>query len=65
MEKTPHVLLAGHGANKFAEEQGIPTLPPGALVSEYAKFALEAYKKGARAQTEIGDRDVRITLLCL
>lgn len=58
MEKTPHVLLAGHGANKFAEEQGIPTLPPGDLVSDYARSALEAFKKGAQAQTEIGHSDV-------
>lgn len=55
MEKTPHVLLAGQGANKFAEEQGIPKLPPGALISEYARTALGAFKKGAQAQTEIGD----------
>lgn len=60
MEKTPHVLLAGQGANKFAREQGVPTLAPGALVSDYARAALEAYKKGAKAQTEIGDKNVCI-----
>lgn len=59
MEKTPHVLLAGQGANKFAKEQGVPTLAPGALVSDYARVALEAFKKGAQAQTEIGEKDVR------
>lgn len=55
MEKTPHVLLAGHGANKFAKEQGIPTLPEGKLVSKYALEALENFKKhGNDNRTEIG-----------
>lgn len=60
MEKTPHVLLAGQGANRFAKEQGIPTLAPGDLVSDYAKQALAAFKSGAQAQTEIGHPDVCI-----
>lgn len=55
MERTPHVLLAGTGALRFAKEQGILALAPGALVSDYAKKALEAYKRGAQPQTEIGD----------
>lgn len=37
MEKTPHVLLVAEGAREFAIEQGIPLLPPGALVTEGAK----------------------------
>lgn len=58
MEKTPHVLLAGEGAKKFAIQQGVPILEPGALVSDYARVALAAYKQGAAAQTEIGDKNV-------
>lgn len=58
MEKTPHVLLAGAGANKFANEQGVPALPPGSLVSDYAKLALEMYKKGDKARIEIGQTEV-------
>lgn len=56
MEKTPHVLLAGEGARRFAQAQGIPLVAPGALVSDYARYALEVFKKGATAQTEIGER---------
>lgn len=53
MEKTPHVLLAGAGANKFATEQGVPRLPPGSLVSPYAKLALEKFKKHGEHSTEV------------
>nr|CAI5839903.1 unnamed protein product [Callosobruchus analis] len=45
MEKTPHVMFAGSGANRFAREQGVPTVPPGSLVSESAKRSLEMFKK--------------------
>ncbi|XP_076270316.1 isoaspartyl peptidase/L-asparaginase [Rhynchophorus ferrugineus] len=57
MDKTPHILLAGAGANKFAAEQGVPTLPPGSLVSPYAKQALEEYKRRKDTRTEIGARN--------
>ncbi|CAH1135580.1 unnamed protein product [Ceutorhynchus assimilis] len=56
MEKTPHILLAGAGANKFANNQGIPTVAPGSLVSPYARKALEEYKKSKDQRTEIGER---------
>lgn len=58
MEKTPHVLLAGHGANKFAREQGIETLPEGTLVSKYALEALEDFKKTGDNRTEIGAKNI-------
>jgi L-asparaginase / beta-aspartyl-peptidase len=41
MEKTPHVLLVAGGAREFAIEQGIPLLPPGALVAPLAKLKWE------------------------
>lgn len=62
MEKTPHVLLAGAGANKFAKEQGVPTLPEGSLVSDYAKLALERYKKGDKARIEIGQTTTEVII---
>ena len=34
MQLTPHVLLAGPGAQAFAAEQGVPLLPAGSLVTE-------------------------------
>ncbi|XP_063916766.1 isoaspartyl peptidase/L-asparaginase-like [Zophobas morio] len=55
MEKTPHVLLAGVGANRFAKDQGVPTVPPGSLVSKYATEALEDFKEHGDNRTEIGD----------
>lgn len=53
MERTPHVLLAGTGANKFAAEQGVPRLPPDSLVSPYAKLALEEFKIHGEHSTEV------------
>ncbi|XP_049826433.1 isoaspartyl peptidase/L-asparaginase isoform X2 [Aethina tumida] len=57
MEKTPHVLLAGAGANKFAKEQGIPTVPPGSLVTRYAIQALHDFAKTGEVRTEIGAKN--------
>lgn len=55
MEKTPHLLLAGAGANRFAKERGVPTVPPGSLVTKYARRALEEFKRrGGDDRTEIG-----------
>ena len=33
MEKTPHVLLVGDGADAFARAQGVPAIVPGSLVT--------------------------------
>nr|AEE61641.1 unknown [Dendroctonus ponderosae] len=53
MERTPHVLLAGVGANRFAKEQGIVRLAEGSLVSPYAKLTLEEFRKQQITGTEI------------
>ncbi|KAJ8966053.1 hypothetical protein NQ314_003761 [Rhamnusium bicolor] len=53
--KTPHLLLAGVGANRFAKEQGIPTVSPGRLVTKYAQIALQQFKaRGGDDRTEVG-----------
>lgn len=57
MEKTPHVLLAGAGAYKFAVEQGAPRVPPGTLVSPQAQKDFEEFKKTKVLRTEIGDQN--------
>lgn len=44
MERTPHVLLVGQGAREFAVEQGVPLLPPGALVTPRARARWEKKK---------------------
>lgn len=45
LEKTPHVMLAGEGANQFAAAHGHPQVPPDTLVTPHAKEELETYKK--------------------
>lgn len=66
MLKTNHTYLGGENVMKFAREHGFEILPPGSLVTEYAKEALEEYKKQhhagmdvSNAPTEIGDRRPR------
>lgn len=44
MEKTRHKYLAGDGAMTFAKEDGFELLPPGALVTENSKKALDEFK---------------------
>lgn len=50
MEKTPHCFLTGHGAEKFAEDMGIPQVPVEKLITERTKKHLEKEKleKGAQ-----------------
>lgn len=64
MDKTRHVCLGGQGAMRFAKEQGFEILyPPGQLITDYAREALEEFKKElelgmdvTNAKTEIGNR---------
>ncbi|KAL3274416.1 hypothetical protein HHI36_015807 [Cryptolaemus montrouzieri] len=55
MEKTPHTFLAGHGANRFAKENGMKILSPGSLVTKDALYALEYFKKHGGIQGDCGD----------
>lgn len=55
MEKTPHVMLVGEGAKRFANEQGVPDVPIEKQVTEYAKASLEITQKtGVSGTTELG-----------
>lgn len=45
MDKTPHVLLAGPGANKFAADHGHNEVDPDTLITPYAREELAEYKK--------------------
>lgn len=63
MEKTPHNFLGFHGANEFIKQQkDFELLKPNALVTDYAKDALEDWKKSQKtggllfAKTEIGHK---------
>ena len=54
MEKTPHVMLVGEGAKRFANEQGVPEVPIEKLVTEFAKACLERTQKtGVSGITEL------------
>lgn len=46
MEKTPHTLIVGEGAIKFANEIGAEHAPPGSLVTKEAQAGLEKFIKG-------------------
>lgn len=45
MEKSPHVMLAGEGAEKFAGEQGIQIVDPSYFYTERRKKALDEIRK--------------------
>ncbi|XP_058811641.1 probable isoaspartyl peptidase/L-asparaginase GA20639 [Topomyia yanbarensis] len=62
--KTPHNFLAGDGAMRFAKQESIEILdPPGQLVTDFARMALEEWKEGQLrgeveyARTEIGSEN--------
>lgn len=55
MDKSPHTLLVGEGANRFAEKQGVPTVPAYRLVTQASIDALEAFlNKTGKATSETG-----------
>ncbi|XP_028144977.2 probable isoaspartyl peptidase/L-asparaginase GA20639 [Diabrotica virgifera virgifera] len=45
MEKTPHVLLAGEGAGRFADSIKMPRVPTSQLLTSFAVSDLEQFKK--------------------
>ena len=49
MEDSPHVMLAGAGAEAFALEQGFDPVPPEYFWTERRRKALEAYKSNEQA----------------
>jgi beta-aspartyl-peptidase (threonine type) len=53
MTKTKHVLLAGTGANEFAQEQGVTLVRP-----DYFKTSFDnSYKRGDQSRTQTGDNE--------
>jgi len=49
MEDSPHVMLAGAGAQAFALERGFDSVSPGYFATERRREALEAYKANEQA----------------
>lgn len=54
MERTPHVLLAGEGAERFAREQGFVGCDPSALITPRARRRWEDWKRANHALSEDG-----------
>lgn len=55
MEDTPHIFLAGNGANDFAKTKGIPYVPDEELITDYARQALDDFIHGkGDATSELG-----------
>src|SRR4029079_14523137 len=52
MERSPHVMLAGAGAEEFALEQGLEPVPNSYFVTERRSRELDAALHGARAGIE-------------
>jgi len=49
MERSPHVMLAGKGAEAFALEQGFEIAPPEYFATERRRKALDAFKASEQA----------------
>ena len=49
MERSPHVMLASEGAERFASEQGFEEVPEGYFDTERRQRSLEAYKRARQA----------------
>ena len=49
MERSPHVMLASEGAERFAKEQGFEKVPEGYFDTERRQKSLEAYKRARQA----------------
>ncbi|XP_075720264.1 isoaspartyl peptidase/L-asparaginase-like [Rhinoderma darwinii] len=53
MEQTPHVMLTGSGANKFAEKMNIEKVPTEELVTENAIKEWEQYQRYKQSVTSL------------
>ncbi|KAM3932606.1 isoaspartyl peptidase/L-asparaginase-like [Leptodactylus fuscus] len=53
MEQTPHSMLTGNGANKFAEKMNIKRIPTKELVTENAVQEWEKYQKYKQSVTSL------------
>jgi len=51
MERTPHVMLVGKGAEQFAREQGVPVIEP--HLSEQVRRAWEEWKRTSNYQPPV------------
>jgi isoaspartyl peptidase/L-asparaginase-like protein (Ntn-hydrolase superfamily) len=55
MDSTPHIFLAGPGANSFAREKGVPFASDDELITDFAREALDDFIHGrGEATSELG-----------
>lgn len=52
MERSPHVMLAGQGAEEFALEQGLAPVPNNHFTTEHRRLELERYLRGEPGSRE-------------
>jgi beta-aspartyl-peptidase (threonine type) len=57
MERTPHVMLTGPGAELFAREAGIPLAPPWYFFTPERQAALERVQAAKRSKAQASERD--------
>jgi len=53
MERSPHVMLAGKGADQFSREQGLEQAPPEYFATEFRRNALERMKASKTSSYDI------------
>jgi len=56
MEHSPHVMLAGKGAEAFAKEQGLDIVDPSYFYTERRFDALQKVKEAEKAESEQNDK---------
>lgn len=54
MENSPHAMLVGEGAQRFAAEQGMKTIPAYRMVTQTAINNLENFLKGKSSCEDAG-----------
>jgi L-asparaginase / beta-aspartyl-peptidase len=57
MERTPHVLLTGEGAEQFAREQGLPLAAQWYFFTPERLAALERVQAAKRSKTAVSEQD--------
>ena len=59
MERSPHVMMTGAGAEAFAREQGIPTVDPGYFRTEKRWQQLQKALQAEAAKQAVSDAEAR------
>lgn len=52
MDRTPHVLLAGDGAERLAKEHGLALMPPDYFITEHRRLQLQRIQRQEKEKSE-------------